>query len=94
MKAEFQVQRLLIDSLIVAVICFLGPFLFRPFTRNFIHAVYASFGLTLLWIGLFCVALFGHRKMGLWLLLGAPLAFFYPVASVLFLLSCSRNGCL
>jgi hypothetical protein len=49
------------------------------------RAVLASLWLTLLWVALVVYGFFRYKKKGLWLLVGAPAALFWPyVVAVIF----------
>jgi hypothetical protein len=68
-----QLKLLFFLSLFVAVLAFAIPWLTHFADRGF------SVALLLLWLGLLITGLIQHRRRGLWLLLGAPLALFWPV---------------
>jgi len=50
-----------------------------------------SFSLTALWLVLVRVAIAHHRMRGLWVLIGAPLALFYPIVFILWMRACAHN---
>jgi hypothetical protein len=54
-------------------------------------ALVVSFYLTVVWAVLLGVAIVRHRKQGLWVLIGAPLALFYPIAFILWMRACAHN---
>ena len=68
-----QLKLLFFLSLFVAVLAFAVPWLTHFADRGF------SVALVLLWFGLVITGFFQHRWRGLWLLIGAPLALFWPV---------------
>ena len=50
-----------------------------------------SLVLALLWVSLFAFGLIRHRVRGLWLLLGAPFALYWPAWIVLWWVICARS---
>ena len=54
-----------------------------------------SFVFSAVWLYLVMAAIKRHRKRGLWLLVGAPLALFWPIALLSTLIACSaaRSAC-
>src|SRR5712664_1878556 len=80
---------LLITSLAVACSSFVSlRILSRP---NADLALLVSFSLTVLWAVLLGVSILHHRRQGLWVLIGAPLAHFYPILFILWMWACLRN---
>jgi hypothetical protein len=71
---------------VVAAICFCGPLISSRLMSpgiDFDAAARASLILSAIWLLLFIVALIRYRIGGLWLLIGAPFALFYPLAFLL-----------
>jgi hypothetical protein len=79
--------RLLI-SVAIALIAFFGP---RIFFEHSDIGVTVTFALTGCWIVLFVGGLFRFKTRGLWLLVGAPFALFWPVSLFWLLLACTHN---
>jgi hypothetical protein len=73
-------RNLLVISSIVAALAFGIPWLTHFADQGI------SFTLLLLWIGLVVAGLMRYRLRGLWLLTGAPLALFWPVALLIVIL--------
>jgi hypothetical protein len=81
---------LFVTSLAVAGCSFFSMrILFRPYADL---AVLLTFSLTALWAVLLRVAVVRYRKQGLWVLIGAPLALFYPTLFILWMLECFHNA--
>ena len=79
-----------IVSLFVAAAGFTAPWMFPR--EGFDNALRASFWSAALW-GFFVVAgLVRYRVRGLWLILGAPLALFWPASLLLAVLACAQGG--
>lgn len=72
-----QLQRLLFFSLAAALLAFAVPWL-THFADRGLSVIFV-----LLWIGLLITAVVKHRWRGLWLLLGAPLALFWPAVLII-----------
>ncbi len=52
-----------------------------------------SVPLAVMWVALFCISVFRFGRKALWLLLGAPLAFYWPVWILLHgIPPCYRHG--
>ena len=83
-------------SLAIAAIGFMGPLvsshLFAA-ALDFDMAAQISLFLSAIWLVLFIVAVVQHGMNGLWLLIGAPLALFYPLAFLMVWWACQRNAC-
>ena len=77
---SLQLRRLLVVSSVVALLAFAIPWLTHFADRGI------SFALLLVWIGLVVAGLIRHRLRGVWLLAGAPLALFWPVALLMVIL--------
>lgn len=75
-----QPRQLLAISSVVAALAFGIPWLTHFADRGI------SFALLLVWIGLVIAGLIRYRLRGLWLLSGAPLALFWPVALLVVIL--------
>jgi hypothetical protein len=82
MKARFFI------SLAMALLAFLLPRIL--FSHNGI-AVMVSFMLAACWIVVLIAGIFRFKKRGLWLLVGAPFALFWPVSLFLVVQSCAHN---
>lgn len=80
------IARPLIASLVVAAIAFGLPWI-THFADHGLSAV-----MLLGWIGLLIGALIKYRARGLWLLLGAPLALYWPAVLMLWLTSDTTMG--
>jgi general stress protein CsbA len=81
---------LLVLSVAVAVLGAVLPFAaqYEPgLTRSWI----ASVCLVLFWLILVVVGLVKFKKRGLWLLIGAPIALFFPFALVTMFWACAHN---
>jgi hypothetical protein len=52
---------------------------------------YFGVGLSVTWVVLLLIAVWQYRWRGLWLLIGAPLAFWLPCAMYLMAQACSHN---
>lgn len=76
----------LAGSLLIAAASFLGPQLY-PFDP----ILEVSLFLSLAWLAILIRTLFEEKKQGLWLLIGAPLALFVPVALFLWVRACHAN---
>ena len=72
-----QLRHLLFLSLFVALLAFALPWLTHFADRGI------SVALILLWIGLVIAAVVKHGWRGLWLLLGVPLALFWPAVVII-----------
>jgi hypothetical protein len=81
-----------VTSLIVAVAGFAGPLMFPQ--NGFYIAVRASFLLAGIWTLIVIMGLIRYRLTALWLMLGAPLAFYWPVSIFVAVAVCSSGGCL
>ena len=79
MKPELRL--LLILSLIVAALAFAVPWL-----THFADAG-SSVAIILIWCGLLVASVVRHGRRGLFVLAGAPLALFWPVALIVVVLS-------
>jgi hypothetical protein len=78
----------LVVSLAVALVAFLMPRIL------FVHsgiAMWVSFTLAGCWTVLLIGGLYKFKKRGLWLLIGAPFALFWPVVLGLMVQACSHN---
>ena len=75
-------------SLVVALFAFSMP---RILFHDSGIAMWVSFTLAGCWTVLFIGGLYKFKRRGLWLLIGAPFALFWPVALFLALQACSHN---
>src|SRR5258708_37596340 len=82
-----RVRPLFLVSLAIAVLC-LVPLLFHGYTKTFDLALDMSLCLSLLWIVVVCIAVKRYRQHGLWLLIGAPMALYYPFVFLLWMGAC------
>jgi hypothetical protein len=79
---------LLIISCAMAFAAFLGPWIFRTQVDT---AAKVSFLLAICWIILFAGAMLTFRKRGLWLLIGAPFALYWPFALYMLTWACAHD---
>lgn len=79
--------RLLI-SLAMALLAFLLPRILFSHTRI---AVMVSFMLAACWIVVLIGGIVRFKKRGLWLLIGAPFALFWPVSLFLLVQACAHD---
>jgi hypothetical protein len=80
-------------SLLIALVARFGPQIwFRPFTTNFDLAVQVSLCLAVLWLAMLGGGLYRHHWHGLWILVGAPLALYYPYRFAMLAWECSQNS--
>ena len=86
-----RVRPLFIASLLTAVCSCFGPRLFQPYTTSFDFALLTSVCLSGFWVLLVCLSVAAYRKRGLWLLIGAPLALYYPYAFLVWGWACRQN---
>jgi hypothetical protein len=95
MKAPRGMLALFIASLLVAVACLVSRYLPESFFYGHGSTVNFSLLLSLFWIGLFAVAMSRFRRRGLWLLIGAPFALYYPILYLLLAGAClfDRGAC-
>ena len=79
MRAIFRLIPMIILSLAVAIAAFMQSKCFAwPSSALALHA--RMFRPALIWVIIFLIGLFVHGKRGPWLLVGAPLALFWPAA--------------
>jgi hypothetical protein len=76
-------------SLLVAILGFCGPWVFRR--EGLDLAVRASLWFAAAWGILVAAALVRDRKRGLWALIGAPLAVYWPLAMAALDWACAHN---
>ena len=62
-----------------------------PFVSSGDLALLISFSLTAVWAFLLRLAIVRYRKQGLWVLIGAPLALFYPIVYIFWMRACAHN---
>jgi len=97
MALEKQVRPLFFVSLVIAALGFVGPLVSSQMfaaALDFDLAAQISLFLSAIWLVLFVVAVVQHGTNGLWLLVGAPLALFYPLAFFLVWWACRKgSGC-
>jgi hypothetical protein len=80
---------LFVTSLAIASASFFSLRILSRLYADF--ALVVSFSLTVVWAVLLRVAIVRYRKQGLWVLIGAPLALFYPVVFILWMRACAHN---
>jgi hypothetical protein len=81
-----QLKHLLAISILLAAAAFSVPLVFGETATPWCLL------LALVWVALFLFVLVRHRKRGLWLLIGAPLALYWPVAIVFASVTCAHSG--
>jgi hypothetical protein len=74
----FRLIPMIVLSLAVAAAGFVQPALFPWPHHHLVFTIAMLFVLALLWIIVLLSGLVVHGKRGLWLLIGAPLALFWP----------------
>jgi hypothetical protein len=83
-------EPLLVLSLAVAVLGAVLPFAYK-YEPGLTTSWIASVCLALFWLILVVVGLLKFKKRGLWLLIGAPIALFFPFSLVMMLWACAHN---
>lgn len=81
-----QFGRFLLGSLILAVLAVSTRWTILPLTPGTSDFLVVSLALGALWTLLAIIALLRLGKRGLWMLAGAPLVFWWPMALILFIL--------
>lgn len=79
---------LLIISLIVAIAGCAQPSFF-PWPDDGIRMAIRTFAPAAVWAVLFAVGLITHGRRGLWLLVGAPFALFWPAVWTMYVAGCT-----
>lgn len=79
---------LLATSLIVAIAALSIPWIF---TANFDAATHASVLLAISWIVILAVGIRLFGKRGLWLLIGMPMALYWPLWFLALIVACASN---
>jgi hypothetical protein len=79
-----------VASLLVAAAAFTMPWIFRR--EGFDLALKTSFWLAALWMLIVVATLVQYRLKGLWLVLSAPLALFWPALITMAVLGCAHGG--
>ena len=80
-------------SLLIAVVARFAPqLLFRSYTTKFDIAVEISLCLAVLWLAMLGGGLYRHQWRGLWILIGAPFALYYPYLFAMLARACSQNA--
>jgi hypothetical protein len=82
-----QFGRFLLGASILAVLAVSARWTILPLTPGMPDFFVVSLALGALWALLAIIALLRLGKRGLWMLAGAPLVFWWPMALILFLLS-------
>ena len=83
-------QRLVVSSLVTAAIACFFPYLFPP--GRWDVPVRISVWISLVWFVTFVACIFRFRKKGLWFLVGAPLALYWPLVLLMIVVSCSLDA--
>ena len=96
MKQSGSVLTSLAASLIIAAASWYVAWLaVHSYVGGFTLLILLAMCLTLVWAVLVCVSIVRYRWRGLWLLIGAPLALYYPYVFAVISWSCSHgHGCL
>ena len=79
-------------SLIVGIAALTGPWIFPA---NFDAATHVSVLLAIVWIVILAAGIHRFGKQGLWLLIGMPMALYWPVWFFIIVAACAnnRNSC-
>jgi hypothetical protein len=84
------IRPLLIGSLVIAVAASAGEtLLLYVFPGR--YSILVGIELVAVWIAVVCIGFFRYRWRGLWFLVGAPFALFYPGLLLRVLWSCAHN---
>jgi hypothetical protein len=85
-RQERPVRLFFVLSIAVAFAALLYPsFLGSSFLEAGVDpAIYVSLFLAICWLGLFVVGIFKFRTRGLWLLIGLPVAAYWPITFFVF----------
>jgi hypothetical protein len=79
-------------SLLIAVLaCFLPKLPLAPSWPNTDLTAYVSVCLAVVWLAMLGGGLYRYRWRGLWILIGAPLALYYPYLFYSIARACSQN---
>lgn len=79
-------QRLVVSSLVTAAIACLFPYLFPPGRRDVPIRISVCIGLV--WSVTLVACIFRFRKKGIWFLVGAPLALYWPFVLLMIAVTC------
>jgi hypothetical protein len=95
MRSPEQFRASVVVSLLAAFSSCFGPHFFSPYTTNFDRVIFASWCLSAFWALLLCRGLIAYHRRGLWLLIGAPLALYYPCLFLMWMRACRHdvNAC-
>jgi hypothetical protein len=85
-----RLQPLLVLSVAVAILSAVLPLSFH-YEPNLTRSWITSVGLALFWLILVVIGLVKFKKRGLWLLIGAPAALFFPFVLVMMFWACTHN---
>jgi hypothetical protein len=89
MKRVIKFRYLLVASIFTAVTGALVPYYLA--TPDVSLILLWGFSLGVLWFALLVAAVFWYRWKGLWLIIGAPLAFYWPIAFEMLRRACAQN---
>ena len=84
-------NRMLVCSLLPAAVSFLTRWTI-PLGSNPAHFVLVSALFAFLWMGILAIALQHHGSGALWLVVGAPLAFYWPILFTWVLYACTYGS--
>jgi hypothetical protein len=85
---------LLLGSLAVGALAFSTEWTILPWMPSTVDFVLINVALAAVWTGFVAVALLRYGKRGLWILVGAPLVMWWPLALALLQWACMHGaGC-